>query len=75
MKTKSLRQILNRIPFLMLACCATTLLAQVSSAARAAESTAQIVKLLHAKIGEDTIIAYIRNSGSNRGLNADQIIQ
>ena len=34
----------------------------------------QILKLVQAKISDDTIIAYIRNSGNGYGLNADQII-
>lgn len=34
----------------------------------------QILKLVQAKIGDDTIIAYIKNSGNSYGLNADQII-
>ncbi len=35
---------------------------------------AQIVKLAQAKVSDDTIIAYIKNSGNSYGLNADQII-
>src|ERR1035437_6689840 len=34
----------------------------------------QILKLVQAKVSDDTIIAYIRNSGNGYGLNADQII-
>jgi len=34
----------------------------------------QILQLQQAKVGDDTIIAYIRNSGNSFGLNADQII-
>jgi hypothetical protein len=34
----------------------------------------QIVQLAQAKVGDDTIIAYIRNSGNSYGLDADQII-
>jgi hypothetical protein len=34
----------------------------------------QILQLGQAKLGDDTIIAYIRNSGSSYRLNADQII-
>ena len=34
----------------------------------------QILQLSQAKLGEDTIVSYIRNSGNSYGLNADQII-
>ena len=34
----------------------------------------QILQLAQAKVGDDTIIAYIRNSGNSYRLNADQII-
>jgi hypothetical protein len=34
----------------------------------------QILQLAQAKVGDDTIIAYIRNSGNNYGLDANQII-
>jgi hypothetical protein len=34
----------------------------------------QILQLAQAKVGDDTIIAYIKNSGNSYGLNADQII-
>ncbi len=36
--------------------------------------TAQIVQLAQAKIGEDTIVAYVKNSGNSYGLDANQII-
>ena len=39
-----------------------------------AYGVSQILQLTQAKIGEDTIIAYIKNSGNSYGLNADQII-
>jgi hypothetical protein len=35
---------------------------------------AQIVKLAQAKIGDDTTIAYIKNSGNSYGLDVNQII-
>jgi len=35
---------------------------------------AQILQLAQAKVGDDTIVAYIQNSGNSYGLNADQII-
>jgi hypothetical protein len=67
---------------------ASTLLAQDSSATSAqpapaaapapapqlAYGVAQILQLSQAKIGDDTIIAYIKNSGNSYGLSADQII-
>jgi hypothetical protein len=34
----------------------------------------QILQLAQAKVGDATIIAYIKNSGNSYGLNADQII-
>lgn len=34
----------------------------------------QVLQLAQAKVSDDTIIAYIRNSGNSYGLNADQII-
>jgi len=34
----------------------------------------QILQLQQAKVGDDTIVAYIRNSGNSYGLSADQII-
>jgi hypothetical protein len=34
----------------------------------------QIVQLTEAKVSDDTIIAYIKNSGNSYGLNAEQII-
>jgi len=34
----------------------------------------QVLQLSQAKVGDDTIIAYVRNSGNSYGLNADQII-
>ena len=36
--------------------------------------TPQILQLTQAKVGDDTIIAYIKNSRNSYGLNADQII-
>src|SRR5258707_2742301 len=34
----------------------------------------QVLQLSQAKVGDDTIIAYVRNSGNSYGLDADQII-
>ena len=64
-----------------------SLLAQVSTPATTAQPAAvspavpqlsygvpQVLQLAQAKVGDDTIIAYIKNSGNSYGLNADQII-
>lgn len=53
--------------------------AQDSSAPTTAQpqlsyGVSQIVKLAQAKVGDDTMIAYINNAGNSYGLNADQII-
>ncbi len=66
---------------------ASTALAQDSSAANMAQAAAarapvpqlsygvsQIVQLAQAKIGDDTIIAYIKNSGNSYSLSVNQII-
>lgn len=66
---------------------ASTARAQDSSATSAAQPAAAtapapqlaygvspILQLAQAKVGDDTIIAYIKNSGNSYGLNADQII-
>jgi len=65
----------------------TNALAQDSSAATTVQPVAanapvpqlaygvpQILQLAQAKVGDDTIIAYIKNAGNSYGLNADQII-
>lgn len=39
-----------------------------------AYGVSEIIRLSQAKVGDDTIIAYIRNSGNSYGLSADQII-
>lgn len=70
-----------------LAWSASTTLAQDSSAANPVQPAAvnapvpqlaygvpQIMQLAQAKVSDDTIIAYIKNSGNSYGLNADQII-
>ena len=38
------------------------------------ENVAAVLKLAQAKVSDDTIMAYIKNSRSSYGLNADQII-
>ena len=70
-----------------LALSASTALAQDSSAENTVQPAAvnapvpqlsygvsQIVQLAQAKVGDDTIIAYIKNSGNSYGLTVDQII-
>jgi hypothetical protein len=70
-----------------LALSASTAQAQDSSAANAVRTAvvnasvpqlsygvSQIVQLAQAKVGDDTIIAYIKNSGNSYGLTVDQII-
>jgi len=39
-----------------------------------AYGVSQILQLTQAKVSDDTIVAYIQNSGNSYGLNADQII-
>ena len=48
--------------------------APVASAPPLAYGVPQILKLSQAKVTDDVIIAYIHNSGSSYGLDADQII-
>jgi len=48
--------------------------AQTTSAPQLDYSAAQILQLAQAKVGDATIIAYIKNSGNSYRLNADQII-
>jgi hypothetical protein len=87
MKTRNLQKILAVMTVASLALSASTALAQDSSAANTARPVAvnapvtqlsygaqQILQLAQAKVGDDTIIAYIKNSGNSYGLSADQII-
>jgi hypothetical protein len=59
---------------------ATTVLAQNSPAATSATApqlaygVPQVLQLAQAKVSDDTIIAYIKNTGNSYGLTADQII-
>jgi hypothetical protein len=65
----------------------STVMAQVSTAANAAQPSAvstsapwlppgaaQVLQLAQAKVGDDTIVAYVKNSGTGYYFNADQII-
>lgn len=45
-----------------------------ASAPQLAYGVPQILQLAQAKVGDDTIIAYIKNSGNSYGLDANQII-
>ena len=54
---------------------ASVALAQVNgSAPQLAYGVPQIIQLSEAKVSDDTIIAYVKNSGNSFGLTADQII-
>jgi hypothetical protein len=87
MKTTSLQKMVAVIAVAGLALSALTAPAQDSSVANTVQPSAvnapvaqlsygvsQIVQLAQAKVGDDTIIAYIKNSGNNYGLTVDQII-
>jgi len=52
----------------------TLTVAAQNSAPPLAYGVPQILQLVQAKVPDDTIIAYIRNSGTSYGINADQII-
>jgi hypothetical protein len=45
-----------------------------TAAPQLAYGVPQILQLAQAKVSDDTIVAYIHNSGNSYGLNADQII-
>ena len=82
MKTKYLTTVLAVAVIGVLALPASIAMAQDSSSPAAVNVTSpqlaygvpQILQLTQAKVGDDTIIAYIKNSGTSYGLNADQII-
>ncbi len=84
MKTNHLQKTVAVIALATLAWSASTVSAQDSSPAQPAAVTApapqlaygvpQILQLAQAKVGDATIIAYIKNSGTTYGLTADQII-
>jgi hypothetical protein len=48
--------------------------AAVASVPQLSDGASQILRLTQAKVGADTVIAYIKNSGNSYSLNADQII-
>jgi hypothetical protein len=71
------KSLLTFIAVTGLALSAMTVAAQNSPAASAPQlpyGVPQIIQLSHAKISDDTIIAYIHNSGNSYGLDANQII-
>jgi len=78
MKANRARKVMAVLAATSLACAAATVRAQGAAAANSAPQlaygVAQILQLAQARVSDDTIIAYIRNSGNSYGLNADQII-
>ncbi len=48
--------------------------ASTNAVAQLTPNVAAIVKLVQAKVSDDTIVAYIKNSGNSYGLDAEQII-
>src|ERR1017187_5976265 len=87
MKTRNLQTVLAVMAVSGMAFSATTMLAQDSTATATVQPAAvnapapqlaygasQILQLAQSKVGDDTIISYIKNSGNSYGLNADQII-
>jgi hypothetical protein len=87
MNTNLLRKILAAAVAAVLAWSAPTTMAQDSAAPTAVQPATvtapipqlaygvlPILQLAQAKVSEDTIMAYIKNSGNSYGLNADQII-
>jgi hypothetical protein len=77
MKTNHLQKMLAVIVVASLAFSAATLSAQTAAdntAPYLSYGASQILRLTQAKIGDDTITAYIKNSPNGYALNADQII-
>ena len=86
MKTQNLHKTLALLAVAGLTFVAASTMAQDTSTATTVQvtapapapqlsyGTAQIVQLTQAKIGEDTIVAYVKNSGNSYGLDANQII-
>jgi hypothetical protein len=48
--------------------------ATTASGPQLSPAAAQVLQLAQAKVGDDTIVAYIQNSGTIYGLNANQIV-
>ena len=87
MKTNHWQKMLAVLALASLALSASTTLAQNSTATTTAQPAAvnvpvpqlsggvsQIMQLAQAKVSDDTIIAYVKNSGNSYGLDANQII-
>jgi hypothetical protein len=87
MKTNHWQKMLAVLALAGLALSASTTLAQNSTANTTAQPVAvnapvpqlsggvsQIMQLVQAKVSDDTIIAYVKNSGNSYGLDANQII-
>jgi hypothetical protein len=77
MKTSNFQKMFLFIAAVGLALSTMTVAAQNSPATIApplSYGVPQILQLAQAKVSDDTIIAYIHNSGNSYGLNADQII-
>jgi hypothetical protein len=87
MKTNNFRKTMAVLAATGLAWSVSTAMAQDASAPNAVTPAAgsaavpqlaygvpQILQLAKANVGDETIIAYIKNSGNSYGLNADQII-
>jgi hypothetical protein len=87
MKTYHLQKLAAALALAGLACSTHAVLAQDSNvpgtvppaaasapAPQLAYGVSQVLQLAQAKLNDDTIIAYIKNSGNSYGLSADQII-
>lgn len=85
MKTNHMKKLLSVMVVAGLALPAATLRAQsaadtttqsasVASAPQLSDGASQILRLAQAKVGDDTIIAFIKNSGNSYPLDASQII-
>jgi hypothetical protein len=74
MKTINLKNMLAVLAVGVLVCGAISVTAQDAATPPLAYGVPQILQLSQANVGNDTIIAYIKNSGTSYGLNADQII-
>lgn len=74
MKTQKLRKVLLVTAAAAFAWCAWKAKAQDSGTVPVPNAVAPIIQLEQAKIGDDTIIAYIKSTGNTYNLNAGQII-
>src|ERR1700744_1811892 len=53
---------------------ATSITAPATAAPQLSYGVAQILQLTQAKVSDDTVVAYVKNSGNSYGLDANQII-